>query len=299
MSPPIIATPVLSDSAVLTGGVTAGSMPLGYLQSEQPSDRTRFTDISYAVLHGIGTSSAYVVVDFGEPVNLNLHFFGFSNTSPDAEIRKRGSTNPDPTISPGYDSTLTFTYGYAALTQAGFTRVPHVEFSQSGFGAYQYWRFDFIDPDNPSGYIDIGRMVLASLSSIDGILPPTLYQFPRGVSASNSSVGFNKQSVQVETVGRQVYPVVRTPLDQNKLSIVAVSESDILGTLAAIERARSNSRSVVWCSDPVDSTVIAQKTIYGLMSLDDHARMGYKAGAPGANGTGQVYMVDGTIIGMI
>lgn len=296
LSSPLIATPALSDSpvTVLTGGDTAGSMPLAYLQSEQPSDRARFTDLSYSISIGIGgTSSAFVVLDFGVPINLHFHYFGFTNVSSDAQIRKRGSTNPDPQISPGYDSTLTFVYEYQALTRAGFRKFPHVEFSASGFGVYRYWRFDFIDPDNINSYLDIGRMALASFDSIDDIAPPTLYQFPRGVMANGSSVGFNKVAAQVETAGRQIYPVSRPPLDQNKLSIAAVKESDIYGALAGIERTRSNSRSVIWCGDPSDTTLIAQKTIYGLMTLDDHARSGFMAGV------GQVYAMDGTIVGMI
>jgi len=314
MSSPIIASPALSDSIVLVGGVTAGSMPLSYLQTDQPSDRTRFTDLSVLYAPGggsaVASSGAYVVLDFGTPVALHLHYFGMTNASTFAAIRKRGGNNPDPTISPVYDTVIGLGTGSAhdiplapvdGLKAVGISKIPHIDFSSAGFGgsSFRYWRFDFIDPDNPDGYLDIGRMILASFSSINGA-PPSCYQFPRGVSASNSSIGFNEPTVRLETAGRQTYSAVRTPLDQQKFSIAAVKESDLLGSLRAIRATRGNSRGVLWIENPADPAVIAQKTVYGLMTINDSPHLGLMAvgGVVVFAPYTQVYTVDGSIVAM-
>lgn len=287
MSAPILASSALSDLATVTGGPTAGSMPLSNLQTNQPSgaDSTRLTDLS----------NAYFIFDFGVSVNPNLIYIGYATIARvcTATIRKRAANSPDPAaVTPGYDSGAVPFTSRADLAKLGYTRFPHIAYSAAGFGSHRYWRFDIDDPDNTLTYIDIGRAILASLTSPDGISPVTCYVFQRGTAAQGGSIGFDQPVVQQQTVGRQTYTAVRTPLDTQKFSIVSVTEADLLTTLSGMHRTRGNSRPVLWIMDPSNPAYIAQKTIYGLMTLSDHPYQGYVAGV------GTTYNVDGSIMEM-
>lgn len=299
MSAPVIASPALSDVASISGGTTAGSLPLTNLQTDQPGLATscRFTDLSlvpgFSSPGDISTSGVYWIWDFGVPVNPNVIYIGYASIdrSCTATVRIRAAATPDPSSSPGYDSTTVPFTSRADLSLHGYTRFPHIAYSISGFGLYRYWRADINDPNNTIGYIDIGRAFLASAISPDGITPATCYTFPRG-TAAGGTIGIDQPAVQLQTAGRQIYSAVRAPLDTQKFTVMSVSKSDLQTAIMGLRRTRGNSRPALWIMDPSETLEIEHQSVYGLVTLSDHPYSAYIAGL------GNVFQVDGSIIQM-
>lgn len=290
MSAPILATPALSDLAALTGGDTAGSMPLSRLQSEQPSDRCRFIDLSVDLS---GNSGAYIVLDFSTApapgsVNPNLLALIGSNSTSTAQIRYRAATTlAGLTSAPALDATRAW-WPRADLATIGFAKFPFYAIDPTiispaaavplglGLGtAYPFWRLDLLDSLNPAGYLDIGRLLAASTLSL-GDLPASCCLFPRGAVAGGG-IDPTAPVVRLQTAGMQTYPSVRPAVVTMKFSVQYVSEAAALTSLEAIVRTRSNSRSVLLVLDPSDPAYLAQKSVYGLLTSLTRVYMGYNS----------------------
>lgn len=304
MSAPILATPALSDLAALSGGDTAGSMPLSRLQSEQPSDRCRFIDLS---VDFSGNSSAYIVLDFSTApapgsVNPNLLALIGSNSTSAAQVRYRAATTLGKlTSAPAIDVSLAW-WPRADLPAIGFAKFPFYVIDPTiispaavnplglGLGtAYPFWRIDLLDPANPAGYLDVGRLLMASTLPLGG-LPASCYLFPRGAVAGGG-IDPTSPVVRLQTAGMQTYPSVRPATVTTKFSVQYVSEQSALTSLEAIIRTRSNSRSVLLILDPADPAYLAQKTTYGLLTSLTRVYMGYNSDSTPPTKT---WNIDGT-----
>lgn len=296
MAAPILATPALSDLAALSGGDTAGSMPLANLQSEQPSDRCRFIDLAISRLD----SNAYVVLDFdatapGLTVNPNLLALIGSNATSAASVRYRAApTLAKLTSAPSIDTTSAW-WPRADLPALGFVKFPFYAIDVSAAGlcagtAYRFHRLDFFDSTNPAGYLDIGRLILATIVPLAD-RPASCYVFPRGAVAGGG-VDLSAPVVRLETAGRQIYPSVRPTAVAQKFTVQYVSEASALTSLEGIVRTRSNSRSVLLVLDPSDLAYLAQKTIYGLLTSLGRVYMGYNSDSQPPSKT---WNIDGTL----
>jgi len=284
MALPILATPTLSDLAALTGGPVAGSMPLSNLQTQQPSLPTRWTDLS----------QVYAVWDLGAPYNLNLLTLRYANATEAATIRWRGATSPSAlTASPGYDSGALAFWPATNLDVGGYTRFHSWLYSLAGFGAYRYWRMDVADATNPKTYFQAGRAILASIDS------GTLYVFARGV-APGGTVGPREAPTRLQTAGGQTYPTVNPKTDAEKFTVPCVTEADALKEIGAIRRTRGVSRAVLYSRDPGDLVYATEKSVYGLLTLEDAPYIGWQEGVKDGNGATTVrgsicYNVSGLI----
>jgi len=247
-------------------------MPLTNLQTEQPSLPCRFTDLT----------QAYFTVTLPNAYNLNLIDLAYSNASSNAMVRRRAATSLSGlTSAPAVDITLPF-WPTAGLDIAGFTRFPHLIYSSAGFGNYKYWRFDILDTGNAAGYVQIGRLILASKSA------NTCYEFPRGVSA-DGTIGTNEPSARLVSGGGQIYPTIRSKTGRQKFTVVGVKEVDVLKTIGGIQRTRGVSRSVLFVKSTTNPTYIVEKSTYGLLTIADKPYRSY------GEGTGIAYNIDGTI----
>lgn len=273
LTSPILATPTLGDLAIITGGPVAGSLPLSNLQSEQPSQPTRWTDLT----------QIYAVFDLKSAYNINLLSLLYSNATSSATIRWRAATSiANLTSAPIYDSGAVPFWPTPDLGASGFTRFPSYLFSSTGFASARYWRVDVADPSNPRTYFQAGRAVIASTSS----LPATCYQFPRG-AAAGGTLGPREAIARLESAGGQIYPKVGAKRDAQKFSVVYEDQAGAIKVINAIKRTRGSSRSVLFILDPSDNTYIVEKSIYGLLTLDDTPYVGY------VEGTGVCYTVSG------
>lgn len=270
MANPILATPALSDLAALTGGPVAGSMPLSNLQQQQPSMPTRWTDLS----------QVFAVWDLGAAYSLNLLTLRYANATAAATIRWRGAASIAAlTASPSYDSGALSFWPTANLDVSGYTRFSSWLYSLAGFGAgaYRYWRMDVADPGNPKTYFQAGRAILASIDS------GTLYVFPRGV-ASGGTMGPREVPMRLQTAGGQTYPTVNPKTDAEKFTVQCVTEADALKEIGAIRRTRGVSRAVLYSRDPGNPTYVTEKTVYGLLTLEDAPYIGWQEGVRDGNG---------------
>jgi len=262
MAHPFIATPALSDAATLTGGPVAGSMPLSNLQTQQPGTPTRWTDLT----------QVYVVIDLGAAYNLNEIAFLYTNGTSSATVRRRGATSiANLTSAPGYDSGVVSLWPTAGLSSA-YTRFPSYAFSTAGFGTYRYWRIDVYDAGNPLEYFQAGRLFLASVDS------GTMYIFPRG-AAPGGTIGPRETPTRLETASGQLHPTVNIKRDYEKFTLAAASEEDVLKRLGTIKRLRGVSRAVLYCRDPENPYYVVEKSVYGLLTIDDAVYLGWEAGS--------------------
>jgi hypothetical protein len=249
----VIAVPA-SDTWVLSGGPTAGSMPLTFLQSQQPSDVCRLTDLT----------QSYFVADAGAATAVNMFILGYTNATQAATWRIRGATSAVNLTngSAGYDSRvagvdLTFT-----SAPSWWDRPHGYLWLGSNVQTFRYWRVDVFDAANSSTYFQAGRLYAGNM-----------YQASRGAKLGGSiSVDevvptSSSSSAHLTAGGGQKYPSVRIKSGRIVFSLEFLPQSEALVALYQIVRRRGGTKDVWVVIDPDDSVNFTTQQCYGTLKV--------------------------------
>ena len=236
----VLATPILSDAATLAAGPSAAALPVTNLQTMQPGQVWRATDLA----------SVYVTADLGAAAAITLIALLSTNASSTGTWRARAAASAAAvTSSPAYDS------GSVALwATAGLSNWPRTDaiLMPAAAQTYRYWRIDVSDGSNPAGYFDAGRLYLSAAWQ------PTI----------NISFGWSLRWVDdspiQRSVGGQAYPLRREPRRVLDCRLDFLSEAEMYANAFEIDRRRGRARDVLAIRDPADTAHRQQQTVYGL-----------------------------------
>lgn len=237
MSNAILATPIISDAATITGSDSVGDMTISNLNKRSLKRKYRSLELS----------SLEINVDLGSAQNINFFALIAHNLTSLATITvQAGTTDAVSDYSSGSLSGITG-------ADAGFDRQAFFKFLTSGQN-YQYWKFTISDASNPDGYIEFGRLYLSNA------FQPEI-NIDYGVAW-----GHEDRSLISETVNGETVPLIRPIKKTCNWSLSFGSESEMFGTLFDIDRLRGMSKDVIFIEDPDATTYAQHKFIYGLMS---------------------------------
>jgi hypothetical protein len=255
MGNPVIAIPNISDAATITAGSAAGSMPVTNLQTQQPSQPWRATDLN----------NSYIVVDLGSAQAINLIALLYTNASQAATIRYRAATSiPNLTASPSYDSGAVSHMPNPNVTW--FQRTHAFKWFGSSTKTFRYWRIDISDTGNGNGYYQAGRLYM-----------DLAWQPLRGAKYGGT-IEIKEPVSRLVAGGGQRYPAVRTKTQAQKFTFEYLSQTEMLTTSHKINYLRGLSLDVLLILNPDDSTNFMQQTIYGL--LEPGGVITYSAATP-------------------
>jgi len=236
-----IATPELSDAATLTAGSAVASLPVSNLQTRQPGERWRATDLA----------NVYLEIDLGSAAAINLVALLNTNASSAATWQVRAAaTQGALTTSPGYDSGSVSMWPVAGLDGLPWT---HARLWLSTSQTYRWWRIDVSDSGNADGHFQAGRLYVASA-----------WEAPRNVQYG-WSVTWNDPSVKRRSTGSQLYSLVRTPWRSFDGALSFLSEGQMYDNLYDLQRRRGASRDVLLMRDPEATDHFMAQSVYGVL----------------------------------
>jgi hypothetical protein len=238
----IIASPAAGDLATVTGAATSGTMTVGNLKLQQPRDRVRFQSLT----------GMHTVWEF--PTAVPIRFFGhlYGNASSAATVRRRASsTLANLTAAPSVDVTYNY-WTDPGIDSESWTRRHSLVFA-SAAQTYKFWRFDYTDAANPSGYLEIGRAVLCD---------PWQSSQPVDYGFSPESV---EEVVRVRSQGGPVYSYERSRDGSVAFTISNLPRAEALANYTKLSRLRGTSREVLVWIDPDELRFAMEYSFYGLL----------------------------------
>lgn len=146
----------LADAGTIVAGAELPAFPASNLLTRQAHRRWRTAD----------PGAAWITLDLGSPVEVDLVWLGATNLSGAADWRIRAATAaedlvPDPVWDSGavqFWPEPSLDHWAARSRAAGF-----VWLGDDGPGPVtaRHWRIDLLDGGNPAGFLEAGRLVLA------------------------------------------------------------------------------------------------------------------------------------------
>jgi hypothetical protein len=251
----VIAVPT-SDAWALSGGPTAGSMPLTFLSSQQPSDVARWTDLT----------QVYLVIDALAAVTVNMVALLYTNMTSAATWRIRGATSVANLTngSAGYDSRV----GGVDLTmitdpaETWWDRLHAYLWVAATIGPFRYWRVDIADAANPAGYFQAGRLYMGNM-----------YQASRGAKLGGDVMvtevvpTSSSSSAHQVSGGGQAYPAVRVKTGGITFGMEFLPKSEVFRGLYQIVRRRGGTKDVFVLLDPDDRSFAMEQSCYGTLAV--------------------------------
>ncbi len=235
----IIATPELSDAAVLTAGNAAAPMPVTNLQKMQPGLRWGTTNLT----------NIWLLIDLNSAQPINLIALLAHNASGGATWRIRAANVlGDVTASPAYDATTTMWSSGALIN---YESRPSIRWLQNSL-SYRYWRIDISDPTNPDGVFRAGRLYLSQA-----------WQPSRNLNYDWEMVFVDDSQRQV-SLGGQVYIDRRGIRRRLHFTLPNLPESEAFEKAFEIDRQRGASRDMLVAVDPDDLNHLHRQAVYGL-----------------------------------
>lgn len=243
----ILATPVISDAALLSSSAMAGSLPLENLKKQAVGRVARFTS----------PDSAFIVIDLGNsPSAVDLIALIGHNASAAGEARVRAAdAEALLTSAPSYDSgalRLRSNIVAPAYADVGSLARNHFILKLAVQQIRRYWRIDMTDTS--ISYLDVGRLYLSKVFQ-----PSTNMDY--GIKE-----GFIDPSTIQRTVSGRVIPNERTKYRYTELTLSFGSEAEMFGSAFDIEQARGSTRDVLLVIDNDNKPLLQKRSIYGLMA---------------------------------
>ncbi len=249
----MLATPVLSDAAVLSSSTVPASLPVRNLQRSPIGEVCRFLD----------PENAYVVIDLGAAKPMNLIALLGHNGSSRGHARVRAADDVEAILdTPGYDSgELPLRSHQSGFDETWATSVPDEQYGAMPTNhfihcpdteqSFRYWRIDMADAEIT--YLDVGRLYLAK-----AFMPAVNMDY--GVSD-----GFIDPSSLSRTVSGKVIPNERPKYRFAEFRLSFASQSEMYDTAYEIDRLRGTTRDVLFVNDPADLPMLQRRTVCGLM----------------------------------
>lgn len=250
MANALFASARLSDDATLTGSTVAGSMPLSYLQLQQPTDRCRWT-----------TTSPYLVIDLSATAltswTVLYLLFCAGPAGSDlsaAQVRVRTATSvANLTASPVIDQTVNL---WPCSGLEDWDRV-HFRYYNSAGISQLYIRLDL-----PTGldYFEAGRLIVDDA-----------FQLSAGSLFYGSGYGLSAPAAAVVSQGGQRYPreVAVHDLYNFRIQIdsrIADPEAEALGGYRKLLRLHGPHKDLVLDEDPASTANSMDKIVYGTLA---------------------------------
>ncbi len=282
----ILATPVLSDAAILTGTASSGALGINNLKR-----------MSLKQVYRAASGTAFIQADLLTPQTINLVALMGHSGSQASYARVRGSN--DKSFSSGYDSGLvnfrshqvaSFSSFYdpvllsfpmidvpgylvtededRLITEDGFFLIHDVSYEEDipdripleksmfmqFFTAqtFRYWRIDIVDP--LSLYIDIGRLYISK-----AFQPKTNIEY--GINE-----GIFDPSRKTRTVSGEVIPLERNKWRFVDFSLGYATKEEMFGEIFPIENMRGTTKDVLFVVDPDEKEHLQYRSYYGTMA---------------------------------
>lgn len=232
-----LCTPELSDAATLTAeGTVSSSLPLANLQDKQPSKVARWTSLS-----GIRLKA-----DLGASYDIALVALLFMNLTTDGLMRIVIAATEEALdgSNPAYDS------GWFSPSATGATQVGSI--------TGRWVSIEIDDPTNPDGYFEAGRLYISAEGE-------TFWQ-PEVNTAAGAQLGLEDDSEVAVALSGALLPTERNQRRVVNYSFECQSRAELYGGAFPIMQARGLGRDVLVIEDPEDTTYLALRTLYGLMS---------------------------------
>ena len=270
----VIATPILSDAAVLTASSSPPSLPVSNLQNRHIKQVWRSND----------PLNTYVIIDFGRPVRFNLvALLGHTGSSRShARVTASATTgflgegdfdeeDFDPedfdtgTLSPFDSGELPFRSHQAGFDATWAASVPDEEYGALETNhfiympdtpqEYRYLRIDIADP--VSSYIDIGRLYVADA-----------WQAQTNMDYGLSEYVIDPSRVNVTAAGR-VSSKENAKRRAAAFRLSFASEAEMRDAAFDLEWQRGVTKDILFIPDPEAGGYLQKRTIYGrLASLE-------------------------------
>ena len=239
-----IANPILGDAANLAAGVADDGFAVANLQTIQPSEVWRASDLS----------NAFVTVDLGAQSTVNLVAMLYTNLSSAATWRVRGASTSAAavTAAPDYDTSAITAWPQTDLGDWDFVH------AINWFGAspqtLRYWRVDLIDAANADGHIQAGRLY------IDDAWQP----------GANIDFGWTLNWIDPTRRSRATsgaaWPTARAPYRAIDFRLDLLDEDDMYDEAFDLDRLRGESADVFVLRDPTSAKRLQDQSVYGLLT---------------------------------
>jgi hypothetical protein len=245
------------DAAVLSGGAWSGGLPLENLAHPHPSRVARSL--------GAANGSCWFEADFG--VQAPVSFAGILNHNLSQRgiwrVRLHNGDPENPALDTGavpiWPRVVPFGTGHWGEFQWG----GHLDTETAetyGIGSYailpaarrvRYARIDLEDPDNPSGYLQAGRAMLA----------------PAWTPSVNLQYGWSIEQVDesriVKSRGGQAYFESKPKYRRLRFRIEHLDIDEMLANAYELERLKGAGGDILAMVDPDDTAHLHRRTVYG------------------------------------
>lgn len=240
MSKILIASPALSDAATLTTNNELGTLPATNLQKMQPTKVYRTNSLD----------AIYMEMDLGSISPFNLVAMLYTNASSTATWQVRAAnTQADLTAAPGYDSGILTHWASPGISDWDRT---HAMLS-TGQQSYQWIRIDIVDPANPDGYYQAGRIYIS-----DAIIP--------SVNISLGwSLGWEDDSTTQDSLGGKTFVIPRQKRRLLNFSLDFLTEIEMNNDSFSLDRLRGKSKDIFVIKDIDDLSLRHSQSVCGLM----------------------------------
>ena len=253
----MIGYPNRIDSAALSGGSWAASLPRANLQSRILGKVARSADAT--------TASTKFDADLGVTKNIRAVAIVNHNCSIDAKWRVRGASDSGftsvlfdsgwtdvwPAVYPSanleWEEPNWWSGKYTDEQKTGYTWMAKILASANIVA--RYWRIEIEDPANAAGYIQIGRAFIGS------VWQPS-YNMSYG-----HRMGWETKTAVQEAISGAEYFQHRSPYRIKNLALDNLSTDEGLANAFEIQRRAGIDAEVLWIEDP-DDTVHALRRSY-------------------------------------
>lgn len=255
----MIGYPNRVDSAVLSGGAWAATLPLANLQSRIIGKVARSTDVVLA--------STTCDMDLGVTRNIRLVSIINHNCSLTALVRIRGASDVAfATIlyDSGWTAVWPVVYPSSSLEweDDNWWSGQYTDEQRAGYTATfaqvlpintlaRYWRIEINDTANAAGYVQIGRVFIGPA-----------YQ-PTNNFSYGAGLGWETKTVVQEALGGGEYFQRRTPYRVAAIKLDWLSVDEALGNAFEIERLAGLDAEVLWVHDPDDTVHALRRRFLG------------------------------------
>lgn len=250
----VLATPLLSDAATLSGSTSPAGLPVTNLQLMSISNVWRALD----------PENAYVVIDLGSAKEINLvALLGHNGSSRGTARVRAAATEADLTADPAYDSGLLPVRSH----QSGYDAAWALTVDDEEYGAldtnnfllwlgadtetFRFWRIDIDDTE--IDYFDAGRLYVSKAWQ-----PVTNMDY-------GLAEGFIDPSRDARTAGGKLAPVERPKYRWTEFRLSFATAAEMYDYAFEIDRKRGRTRDILFINDPDTADRLQKRTIYGTM----------------------------------